>query len=343
MRRSITAGAAVALAGLLATVVLAGTVVGTPKNDVLRGTASADTIDGKAGNDKLYGLAGNDLLIGGGGNDLLVGGPGADVLNCGPGNDTAKADDSDQVSPTCERVTGLTPPPHVSIADATIVEGQAGTASLSFPVTLSAASKKPVSVRFATADGTATASADYVSASGTITFSPGEKSNTIGVAVVSDPVAEPDETFSVTLSNPVNATIGDGSATGTITNDDVRGGRYAGTTSQGKALSFDVAPDVTALSGLTTLIDMSCNLPIDMTNLTFPVEGLPIRPDWSFGGSDSVTTSNGSTFDISLDGRLSMPGNASGTLRVGLSLVVPVFGRISCSTGDVTWTAQASS
>jgi RTX calcium-binding nonapeptide repeat (4 copies) len=73
MHKSITAAAAVVMAGLLATVVLAGTVNGTAKNDTLRGSPKADAINGKAGNDKLYGLAGNDKLIGGAGNDLLDG------------------------------------------------------------------------------------------------------------------------------------------------------------------------------------------------------------------------------------------------------------------------------
>ena len=138
MRRTITGAVTLGLAGMLAAVVLAGTVNGTAKNDTLRGSAKADTINGKAGNDKLFGLAGNDKLMGGAGNDVLDGGPGADNLNCGAGNDAAKADDSDNVSASCEIVKGLTPPT-ISIADASVVEGNSGAAALSFSVSLSKA------------------------------------------------------------------------------------------------------------------------------------------------------------------------------------------------------------
>ena len=168
MRRTITGAVTLGLAGMLAAVVLAGTVNGTAKNDTLRGSAKADTINGKAGNDKLFGLAGNDKLIGGAGNDLLAGGPGADNLNCGAGKDTAKADDSDKVQPRCEVVKGLTPPA-ISIADASVAEGNAGAATLSFAVSLSKAVKKPASVRLRDGERIGVSPADFASASGTLT------------------------------------------------------------------------------------------------------------------------------------------------------------------------------
>jgi hypothetical protein len=87
-------------------------------------------------------------------------------------------------------------------------------------VTLSAAATQTVSVNYATANGTATAPSDFTTASGTLSFRPGEKAKTIPVGVVADLLIEPDETFTVTLSSPVNATITNGTATGTITNDD---------------------------------------------------------------------------------------------------------------------------
>ena len=127
------------------------------------------------------------------------------------------------------RVSGL---PSISIGDASVTEGNTGTTTMSFPVTLSAASAQPVSVGYATADGTATAPSDYATASGTLTFNPGEKSKTIAVSVVADLAIEQDETFSVTISGAVRATIAVGSATGTITNDDtqvpVTAGAYKG-------------------------------------------------------------------------------------------------------------------
>src|SRR5919198_5379000 len=65
--------------------------------------------------------------------------------------------------------------PAVVIGDATITEGNAGTATLSFQVRLSAPAKELGSVSFATADATATARGDYQAASGTIRFKRGEE------------------------------------------------------------------------------------------------------------------------------------------------------------------------
>ena len=111
-------------------------------------------------------------------------------------------------------------PPKLSIADATVPEGNSGTSDAVFSVTLSAATSETVTVAFATADGTATAAADYQAANGTLTFPAGQTAVHITVAVIGDIVREADETFAVTLSNPANATLADATATGTITNDD---------------------------------------------------------------------------------------------------------------------------
>ncbi|MEZ4833350.1 MAG: Calx-beta domain-containing protein [Caldilineaceae bacterium] len=77
-----------------------------------------------------------------------------------------------------------------------------------------------VTVDYATADGSALASADYTAAAGTLTFSPGDTSRTISVAVLDDGLDEADEFFTVTLANPVNATSGDDGASVTITDND---------------------------------------------------------------------------------------------------------------------------
>src|SRR5207245_2195879 len=100
-------------------------------------------------------------------------------------------------------------------------EGDSGTTAYSFTVALSAPSTQTVTVHFATADGTATtANNDYQAASGDLTFNPGDTSKTITVAVNGDTTPEPDETFFVNLSNPVNAQLADGQGAGTLRNDD---------------------------------------------------------------------------------------------------------------------------
>jgi Calx-beta domain/RTX calcium-binding nonapeptide repeat (4 copies) len=344
MRKAISLGFAVLLAGLIATGVVAGTVVGTPRNDVLRGSAKADRMDGKAGNDKLYGLAGNDLLIGGAGNDLLVGGPGRDTFKCGVGKDKVVGDAKD-VKPgaDCEAVKGL-PKPALSISDATIAEGNSGTTTLSFEVGLSAASRGSVSVSFATADGTAVAPSDYQPASGTITFKPGETTNAVNVAVVGDAAYEPDEVFTVSLSSSVGATIAKGSATGMIQNDDpaVRSGHYAGATSQGKPIKFDVSSDLKTLSNGSFGFDLNCTEVQGFTVTdTFEMSPVAIGPDLGFSARGEYSDKDVSIV-VLFEGKLSAPGNASGTLSITLELYdVPGIGTLHCGTGSqpVTWNA----
>jgi hypothetical protein len=110
--------------------------------------------------------------------------------------------------------------PNLSIANVTANEGNAGTTAFTFDVTLSAASASTVTVDYATSDGTATASSDYTATSGTLTFAPGVTTRSITVNVAGDTIPEPDETFFVNLSNPINAAIVAAQATGTIVNDD---------------------------------------------------------------------------------------------------------------------------
>ena len=118
-------------------------------------------------------------------------------------------------------ITNDDPIPDVSIADQSITEGNAGTSTLTFNVTLSHASSDTVSVDYATNDDTATtADGDYVAASGTVTFNPGQTTQTVDVTVNGDLTHESDETFTVDLSNASNAGVADASGQGTITNDD---------------------------------------------------------------------------------------------------------------------------
>ena len=111
--------------------------------------------------------------------------------------------------------------PSVSIADVSVNEGNTGTTAATFVLTLSAASELPVSVSYATADGTASAASDYTAASGTASFAPGATTTEVTVLVSGDVVRELDDTFSISLGAPVNVTLGDGEATATIVNDDV--------------------------------------------------------------------------------------------------------------------------
>ncbi len=117
----------------------------------------------------------------------------------------------------------IPPPPEVSIGDVTVVEGNSGTTGAVFTVSLSEASSEEVTVDFVTADDTAIAADDYEHAAGTLTFPIGETIRTITISVYGDTDDEGDETFYVNLTSATGATIADGQALGTITNDDAPG------------------------------------------------------------------------------------------------------------------------
>ena len=102
----------------------------------------------------------------------------------------------------------MTDLPDLSIADASITEGNSGTKLLTFTVSLSAASADPVTFDIATADGTATAGSDYVAASATgETIPAGQTSKTFSVTLNGDAVVEGDETFVVDVSNVSGADV----------------------------------------------------------------------------------------------------------------------------------------
>lgn len=113
-----------------------------------------------------------------------------------------------------------TTPPAVNVDDVSVPEGDAGTSPMEFTVTLDRPSPGPVTVQWATADGTAAAPDDFAAASGEVTFSPGTVSRPVTVQVRGDTIEESDETFRVDLSDPTGAVIGDESGAGTILNDD---------------------------------------------------------------------------------------------------------------------------
>jgi hypothetical protein len=106
--------------------------------------------------------------------------------------------------------------PGLSVSSATVTNGTSGTTPMTFTVSLTAPSGDPVTVNYATADGTAVAGTDYQAASGTLTFAPGQTSQTITVNAIGNPLYAPTRTFTVNLSSPSGAGIAQGQGTGTI-------------------------------------------------------------------------------------------------------------------------------
>ncbi|HEV7863001.1 MAG TPA: Calx-beta domain-containing protein [Acidimicrobiia bacterium] len=113
--------------------------------------------------------------------------------------------------------------PRLSIGDARVSESS-GTPAANFAVTLSEPSGKPVSVGYATANGSgaggAAAPGDFAATSGTVTFDPGQRVRTVAVPVVDDDIDEGGETFTITLSGASQATIAQPTGAGTIVDDD---------------------------------------------------------------------------------------------------------------------------
>jgi Ca2+-binding RTX toxin-like protein len=114
-----------------------------------------------------------------------------------------------------EKLTGINfgnyfqlPKINLSPSNQTVVEGLTTPQNASYTVTLSQASNQTVSVNYATANGTATAGLDYTATIGTLTFAPGATSKVINIPILNDSLNEADETFTLTLSSPTNASLG---------------------------------------------------------------------------------------------------------------------------------------
>ncbi len=112
--------------------------------------------------------------------------------------------------------------PVISVDDVAVLEGNSGETDINFTLTLSHPSSTPVSVHYATQNGSAVAGSDYTAKSGTEPFAAGEVSKQVTVKATGDIDAEGNETFTLELSNPTSATIGDGSGQGVIQNDDLK-------------------------------------------------------------------------------------------------------------------------
>ena len=142
--------------------------------------------------------------------------------NLGQSTGTATITDDDTVSTT----------PTLSIADLSTEEG----GSARFTLRLSPAASNTVTVNFQTNNGTATAGADYVARSGKITFRPGETVKTRTVTILQDNLSEGTENLTMSLSNPVNANLGQSTGTATITDDDSGGTSSCGEPSIDRAV-----------------------------------------------------------------------------------------------------------
>ena len=192
--------------------------------------------------------------------------------------------------------------PSVSITadQASVKEGNSGTTPMTFTVSLSAASGLPVTVNYATQDGTATtANNDYAATNGTLTFNPGETTKTITVNINGDTTYENDETFNVILTNPNGATLGTSTATETIANDDLQ---------PTVSITADQASVKEGNSGTT---------PTTFTVSLSAASGLPVTIDYATQDGTATTANNDYA---ATNGTLTFnPGETTKTITVNVN------------------------
>jgi Calx-beta domain/Dockerin type I domain/SdrD B-like domain len=188
----------------------------------------------------------------------------------------------------------ITPPRLATIDSPMLVEGDSGSQDLVFTVTLSESSAQPVTINFATENGTATAGADYQTTAGVLTFDPGQTSKTIVVPVLGDTLSEADETFFVRMSGATGAVIpfGGERGTGTIKDNDPQ-----------PTLTID---DATAFEGATNAVFM--------VHLSAP-SGQQVRVDFN---TAPQTATSGADYQPAA-GTLIIPvGQTEGTITVNV-------------------------
>ncbi len=185
--------------------------------------------------------------------------------------------------------------PQLSINDVTKTEGDSGTTNATFTVKLSAASTQTITVNFATANGTAIAGSDYTSKSGTLTFTPGQTSKTVSVAIKGDTLNEDNETFKVILSNAINAAIADNEGIATITDND-------------PIPSFNIG-DVTLTEGNSGTTNAVFTVSLSAASGKTTTVNFATANGTAIAGSDYTATSGTLTFN---------PGETSKTISVAV-------------------------
>jgi urease beta subunit len=148
--------------------------------------------------------------------------------------------------------------PRISVGDVYAAEGNSGATPFAFTVSLSVPYDRPVSVDYATADGSATAGSDYAAATGTVTFEPGETSRTVTVDVSGDRVVEDVENFTLGLSNPSgNAAVGRAVGTGTVVDDEPQIGIWDAANYWGDTSPFTFTVYLSAASEDVVTVDFT--------------------------------------------------------------------------------------
>lgn len=127
---------------------------------------------------------------------------------------------SSRFQPSSTTVVQTVQLPAVSVHGLRVREGDDGKTTVMVPVTLSAPVALPVRVAFSLVPGTAAEDVDYDRAGGVVNIAPGEQTVAVELHIIGDTAVEPDETFTIVISDPDNCTIETASALIVIENDD---------------------------------------------------------------------------------------------------------------------------
>lgn len=199
------------------------------------------------------------------------------------------------------------PLPTLSVNDVSITEGNTGTLTLYFTVTQTGRGKS--SVRYATADGSASSPADFLAKSGTLRFSGGHRKNKVAITIVGDPLDEANEQFFLRLSSPTGATIADGEGIGTITDN-------------------DAPPVVSSVATLTVPEGNTGDTPSATVDVTLSApSGRHVFVDYT---TVDASATAGSDYDLTEGAFDFAPG------QTAKSVVVPIIGDIAVE-GDETF------
>jgi hypothetical protein len=195
-------------------------------------------------------------------------------------------------------------PPAVSVANASAAQ-DAG--SIVFTVRLSSRTSKRVTVRYATADGSATAGSDYSAVRGRLVFNPGQRVRRISVPLIRNSTPADEETFYLVLSRPTNA-------------------RIAGSQAQGKILAHDLPAAFGAralLTGAPGLGSGEFTMTLDAAKgeASFGLTVAGLREDPGFA---HVHSAKDSTLTVTIQPVPTKDGSVTGTLVLARKLIIDI-------------------
>jgi Calx-beta domain-containing protein len=197
--------------------------------------------------------------------------------------------------------SSVTAIPRVSVGNATVLKGNAGSNTGRVILSLSMPSTQPVTVQYTTADSAAVQGTDYLSSSGSVEFQPGETWQAIAIPILGNLIARGNRAFYVKLSAPVGAPLGDSSGTVKILDPNVaisalaiysQPGDYIG---QGQLYLYTIAnaafvPLVNPDHGVTVMIPSSASWTTDFAapnNVTLTAGSYPNAQRYPFQAPDA--------------------------------------------------------